>query len=167
VTAAVAIDLDGALGDTRELWQAFLHDSARRFRSIAELDPASLPDDRAAAASELDRWAASGVGDWRAALVRFAEDHAPVYLRPSAEVNTALRALAGGGYRLGVFTDAPEELARIALAHLGAARRVEAVEAGAGALERLLERFGSDTTVVARSPGDLAKIRFGGAEAPR
>jgi len=167
LTNAVAIDLDGALGDTRGLWRAFLEDVARRFRSIAELDPASLPEDRGAAAAELDRWAARGVGDWRAALERFAEDHAPVYLRPSAGAGASLRALAGAGSRLGVFTDAPEELARIALAHLGAARRVEAVEAGAGALERLLERFGSDTTVVARSPGDLAKIRFGGAEAPR
>jgi hypothetical protein len=40
--------------------------------------------------------------------------------------------------RVGVFTDAPEELARVALAHLGGARRIEALEAGPGALERLL-----------------------------
>ncbi len=114
LTNAVAIDLDGALGDTRGLWRAFLEDVARRFRSIAELDPASLPEDRGAAAAELDRWAAHGVGDWRAALERFAEDHAPVYLRPSAGAGASLRALAGAGSRLGVFTDAPEELARVA-----------------------------------------------------
>jgi phosphoglycolate phosphatase-like HAD superfamily hydrolase len=167
MTAAVAIDLDGVLGDTHGLWQAFLEDCSRRFRSIAELDPAALPDDRAAAAAELDRWAASGVGDWRTALGRFAEDHAPVYLRPSAEASAALRALAGSGCRLGVFTDAPEELARVALAYLGAARRVEAVEAGPGALERLLERFGSETTPVAKSLLELAKITSGGPEAPR
>ena len=81
---AVAIDLDGALGDTRPLWAAWLEDAARRFRSIAPLDVAALPADRAAAAEELDRWAEAGVGDWRAALARFAEDRAPVYLRPSA-----------------------------------------------------------------------------------
>src|SRR6266508_5953619 len=68
---AVAIDLDGALGDTRPLWDEFLADAARRFGSIAALDPASLPRDRGAAAEELDAWAAGGVGDWRAALERF------------------------------------------------------------------------------------------------
>jgi beta-phosphoglucomutase-like phosphatase (HAD superfamily) len=39
VTTAVAIDLDGALGDTRPLWQEFLADAARRFGSIAALEP--------------------------------------------------------------------------------------------------------------------------------
>jgi hypothetical protein len=47
-----------------------------------------------------------------------------------------------------VFTDAPEPLARIAVAQLGADRRIEALETGAGALERLLERLGPDTLVV-------------------
>ena len=121
---AVAVDLD-ALGDTRRLWQDFLVDAARRFASISPLDPGALPADRAAAADELDRWAEAGVGDWRGALERFAEDRAPVYLRPSAEANAALRALAARRVRIGVYTDAPEALARVALAHLGAERRVD------------------------------------------
>ena len=162
MSAAVALELDGALGDTRPLWRDFLADAARRFASIAELDPASLPADRAAAAEELDRWAEHGIGDWRAALVRFAEDRAPVYLRPNAGASAALRALAASGHRLGVFTDAPEPLARVALAHLGAARRVEALECGRGALERLLERLGGDASI-ARTPEELAKISLGGA----
>ena len=157
---AVAVDLDGALGDTRPLWRDFLEDAARRFGSIAPLDVESLPADRAAAAEELDRWAAAGVGDWRAALERFAEDRAPVYLRPSAEASSALRALQAAGTTLGVFTDAPEELARVALAHLGAARRVQALAAGAGARERLLARLGGDATV-ASTREDLAKIGAG------
>jgi phosphoglycolate phosphatase-like HAD superfamily hydrolase len=151
---AVAIELDGVLGDTRPLWRDWLEDAARRFRSIAPLDPDALPDDRGEAAAELDRWAESGVGDWRAALERFAEDRAPVYLRPNAEVSNALRALAAADCRLGVFTDAPEPLARVAVAQLGAERRIEALEAGPGALERLLERFGPDTVVV-RDPSAL------------
>ena len=155
--SAIAIDLDGVLGDTRPLWRDFLREAARRFDSIAPLDPDALPDDRAAAAEQLDRWAASGIGDWRAALERFAEDRAPAYLRPSAEASAALRALQAAGCRLGVFTDAPEELARVALAHLGAARRVEAVEAGAGARERLLERLGRDASL-ASTREELAKI---------
>jgi len=154
---AVAIDLDGALGDTRPLWAAWLEDAARRFRSIAPLDVAALPADRAAAAEELDRWAEAGVGDWRAALARFAEDRAPVYLRPSAEVSAALRALAANGSRLGVFTDAPEPLARLALAQLGAERRIEALETGAGALDRLRERFGPETVVVREASELLLK----------
>jgi phosphoglycolate phosphatase-like HAD superfamily hydrolase len=146
---AVAIDLDGALADTRPLWREFLADAARRFASIAALDPSALPEDRAAAAAELDRWAEQGIGDWQGALERFAEDRAPVYLRPSAEANGAMRAVAAAGWRLGVFTDAPEPLARIALAQLGAARRVEVLETGAGARERLLERLGGDAEVAA------------------
>jgi phosphoglycolate phosphatase-like HAD superfamily hydrolase len=157
---SVAVDLDGALGDTRPLWRDFLEDAARRFASIAPLDVEALPADRAAAADELDRWAAAGVGDWRAALERFAEDRAPVYLRPSAEASSALRALQAAGTTLGVFTDAPEELARVALAHLGAARRVQALEAGAGARERLLARLGGDAAV-ASTREDLAKIGAG------
>jgi phosphoglycolate phosphatase-like HAD superfamily hydrolase len=144
----VAIDLDGALGDTRPLWRDFVADSARRFAAIASLDPDGLPADRSEAAAELDRWAEGGVGDWRAALVRFAEDRAPVYLRPRADVGAALRGLAARGRRIGVFTDAPEELAQVALAHLGAARRVEVLETGSAARDRLLERLGPGTVTV-------------------
>jgi phosphoglycolate phosphatase-like HAD superfamily hydrolase len=164
VTPAVAIELDGVLGNTRGLWEAFLDDAARRFRSIAPLDPAALPQDRGAAAADLDAWAARGIGDWRAALERFAEDHAPVYLRPSAEASAGLRALAARGWRIGVFTDAPEPLARVALSHLGAARRVDELETGAGAFERLLSSLETAEIVeVARNPADLARISFVGA----
>ena len=93
---AVAVDLE-ALGDTRALWRDFLADAARRFASIAPLDPTALPEDRAEAAAALDRWAEAGVGDWRSALARFAEDRAPVYLRPSAEASAALRGLTEAG----------------------------------------------------------------------
>jgi predicted membrane-bound spermidine synthase len=40
-----------------------------------------------------------------------------------------------------VFTDAPEELAHVALAHLGGTRRVDVLEAGPGSRERLLARL--------------------------
>ena len=153
----VALDLDGVLGDTRALWTAWLEDAARRFHAIAELDVAALPVDRAEAARDLDRWADRGIGDWRSALARFAEEHAPVYLRPRSDAAAALRRLQATGTRIGIFTDAPEELARVALAHLGAARRVEALEAGSGARERLLARFGSDTRVV-RSLDELVEL---------
>ena len=151
---ALAIELDSVLGDTRPLWRDWLEDAARRYRSIARLDPSALSEDRVAAAEELDRWAAAGVGDWRSALERFAEDRAPVYLRPDAEVSASVRALAAAGYRLGVFTDAPAGLARVALAQLGVDRRIEALEAGEGALERLRERLGPDLVVV-REPSAL------------
>jgi phosphoglycolate phosphatase-like HAD superfamily hydrolase len=119
---ALALSLDGVLGDTRPLWDAFLVDVSRR----AHVDPERLEQE---------------LPNWRALLERFAEDHAPVYLRPSAPATAALRRLQADGVRLGVYTDAPEELARVALAHLGGARRVELLEAGPGALERLLERL--------------------------
>jgi phosphoglycolate phosphatase-like HAD superfamily hydrolase len=62
--------------------------------------------------------------------------------------------LQAEGVRLAVFTDAPAELARVALSQLGAARRVAVVEAGAGALERL----GDDVTVI-RSRDELVAHR--------
>ena len=144
----IAIDLDGVLGDTRPLWNDWLADAARRFRSIAPLDPAELPENRAEAARQLDAWAEQGVGDWRGALGRFAEDRAPVYLRPDAEVSAALRELASRGHRLGAFTDAPEALARIAIAQLGADRRIAELETGEGAFERVLQMLGPDAIVV-------------------
>ena len=145
---AVAIDLDGALGDTRGLWRAWLDDARRRLR--VELD---VPDDRGDAAVMLDEL----IGNWRVLLERFAEEHAPVYLRPRAEASAALRRLHADGVRLGTFTDAPEELARVALGLLGATRRLDAVAAGANACERLLEQLGPDAEVV-HDAADLARL---------
>jgi phosphoglycolate phosphatase-like HAD superfamily hydrolase len=126
---ALAIDLDAVLGDTRPLWNAWLEDASRR----AHVDPERLDEQ---------------LPNWRALLTRFAEDRAPVYLRPNAHAAGALRRLQAEGVRLGVFTDAPEELARIAVSQLGAARRIDALEAGPGALERLLARLGPEARVV-------------------
>jgi len=158
--SAVAIDLDACLGNTRPLWEAFLADAARRFHAIAELDVEALPEDRAAAAALLDRWSEQGIGDWRAAMTRFAEDRAPVYLRPSADAAAALRRLSRAGTPIGVFTDAPEELARLALTQLGAARHVTALEAGADARARLLERLGPGATV-AETREELSRAAAG------
>jgi len=127
--AAVAIELGTVLGDTRPLYDAWLEDVSRR----AQIDPDRLDEE---------------LPNWRVLLERFAEDHAPVYLRPSAAATAALRRLQADGVRIGVFTDAPDELARVAVAHLGAARRIEALEAGPGSLERLLEKLGPGTRTV-------------------
>ena len=135
MAAAVAIELDSVLGDTRPLYDAWLADVSRR----AHVDPNRLEEE---------------LPNWRVLLERFAEDHAPVYLRPSAPATAALRRLQAEGVRIGVFTDAPEELARIAVAHLGASRRIEALEAGPGSLERLRERLGPGTREI-RSLADL------------
>jgi phosphoglycolate phosphatase-like HAD superfamily hydrolase len=137
----VAIDLDGALGDTRPLWRDWLASAA----PLLGVDPDSLPSDRAEAAAELDR---HGAGNWRSLLERFGEERAPVYLRRDASAAAALRSLADGGHAIGVFTDAPEPLARVALAQLGADRRVSALETGTGALDRLRARLGDDAVVV-------------------
>jgi phosphoglycolate phosphatase-like HAD superfamily hydrolase len=125
---AVAIDL-AALGDVGPLWHDWLDDAARRFRvEVSALDE-QLPN-------------------WRPLLERFAEERAPVYLRRDAEVTAALRRLHAAGTRIGVFTDAPAELTSIALSHLGADGRVDVVESGAGARDRLLEALGGGSVVV-------------------
>jgi phosphoglycolate phosphatase-like HAD superfamily hydrolase len=142
---AAALDLDAVLGDTRPLWADWLEDAARRMR----VELGDLPDDRAAAAAVLDE----RLGNWRALLERFAEDRAPLYLRPNPEANALLRQLQAAGVRLGAFTDAPVELARVALGQLGAARRVEAV----GTLDEVRRELGPEAVVV-RSRAELLEL---------
>jgi phosphoglycolate phosphatase-like HAD superfamily hydrolase len=125
---AVAIDL-AALGDVGPLWQDWLDDAARRYR----VDVSALDDQ---------------LPNWRPLLERFAEERAPVYLRRDAEVTAALRRLHASGMRIGVFTDAPAELTSIALSHLGADGRVDVVESGDGARDRLVGALGDDAVVV-------------------
>ena len=142
---AVALDLDAVLADTRPLWRDWLADAARRVR--VELD---VPEDRVAAAHVLDE----RLGDWRPLLQRFADDRAPIHFRPRAEVSALLRRLQAAGVRIGVFTDAPVELAAVALAHVGAARRVTTV----GTLDAVLRELGENTVVV-HSREQLANLQ--------
>jgi phosphoglycolate phosphatase-like HAD superfamily hydrolase len=125
---ALAISLS-ALGDTGPLWQDWLDDARRRYRVDANDLDAELPN-------------------WRRLLERYAEDRAPVYFRRDADVSATLRRLHAGGVRIGVFTDAPEELARIALSHLGAERHVEFLEAGPGSQQRISQLLGSGALVL-------------------
>ena len=142
---ALALDLDGVLADTRPLWQAWLEDAARRARVQLE-----VPEDREAAARVLDE----RLGDWRPLLARFAADRAPLWIRPRPDTNAALRRLTASGARIGVFSDAPRELAEIALAHAGAARQVEVV----GTLGEVQAALGADVVIVGSREG-LAGLR--------
>jgi phosphoglycolate phosphatase-like HAD superfamily hydrolase len=142
---ALALDLDAVLADTRPLWNDWVEDAARRVR--VELD---LPTDRTAAAALLDE----RLGDWRPLLERFAADRGPVHFRPRAETSAQLRRLQDAGVRIGVFTDAPRELADVALAHVGVARRVAAL----GTLDEVLRELGDGATVV-RSRAELAALK--------
>jgi phosphoglycolate phosphatase-like HAD superfamily hydrolase len=139
---AILLDLDAVLADTRPLWQDWLEDAARRTRVVLD-----VPEERTAAAALLDE----RLGDWRPLLARFAADRGPVYFRPRADTSALLRRLAADGVRIGAFTDAPLELAEVALAHVGVARRVEAV----GTLEDVRAALGGDATVV-RTREELA-----------
>jgi phosphoglycolate phosphatase-like HAD superfamily hydrolase len=141
----IALDLDGVLADTRPVWRDWLEDAARRAR--VPLD--DVPEDRIAAAAVLDE----RLGDWRPLLERFAADRAPLHFRPRAEVSAALRRLAGNGTRIGVVTDAPRQLADIALAHLGVARSVSAV----GTLDDVRAELGSNVRVF-HTRDDLATL---------
>jgi phosphoglycolate phosphatase-like HAD superfamily hydrolase len=142
---AIALDLDAVLADTRPLWNDWLADAARR--THVELD---VPEDRGAAAVVLDE----RLGDWRPLLQRFADERAPVYFRPRAETGAQLRRLHAAGVRIGAFTDAPRELAEVALAHVGAARRLVV----SGTLEEVLRELGDDALVV-RSREQLASLK--------
>jgi phosphoglycolate phosphatase-like HAD superfamily hydrolase len=125
---SIAIALD-ALGDTTAIWRDWLGDARRRYRvDVDDLD-GELPN-------------------WRPLLKRFAEERAPVYLRPDADVSAALRRLQSSGARIAVYAEAPEELARVALSQLGATRRIDLLEAGPGALDRVKARLGHDIEIV-------------------
>ena len=65
-----------------------------------------------------------------------------------------LRRLQAAGARIGVFTDAPRELADLALAHVGAARRVEIGRH----LDDVLAALGDEPTVV-RTRDELSAAR--------
>ena len=160
-TRALAIELD-ALGDTRALWLAWLESA----RGVLDVDPDGLPLDRADAALALDD---AGAGNWRTLLERFCEDHAPALPAPRRRDERArCRRSCGDGATLGVFTDAPEELARIALAQLGASRRISALETGAGAFERLLDAIGGDAIVVrTRDRPPEPRVEFDAVEPAR
>jgi phosphoglycolate phosphatase-like HAD superfamily hydrolase len=145
----IAIDLDGALGDTRPLWEAWLSSSA----TLLGFDPAALPADRVAAARELDRLR---TGNWRTLLERFSEDRAALYVRRNPQANAAVRALEAAGHPLGVFTDAPEPLAHVAVAQLGVRDLLSGCYAGENALELLRMTFGVDL-LVAWTTDDLAR----------
>jgi len=145
-TEPLAIELD-ALGDTRPLWSAWLESVS----GMLAIEPSSLPVDRGAAADALDE---AGAGNWRTLLERFAEDHAPAYLRRDAPTSAALQSLASRGIAMGLFTDAPAPLARVAATQLGALRRVSVVESGTGALDRVVAALGP-ATVVVRTRNDL------------
>jgi phosphoglycolate phosphatase-like HAD superfamily hydrolase len=144
-SSAVIVDLDRVLGDTRPLWDDWLADAA----SVLDLPPEGLPADRGEAAALLD---AGGAGNWRTLLQRFAEDRAPVYLRPAAEASAAMRRLAGRGTRIVLVTDAPSELAAVAASQLGASRHAEAIETGSGALERARSLVGGGAAHVQTRP---------------
>ena len=118
-----------ALGDVEPLWRDWLDDAARRFRvDVSALDE-QLPN-------------------WPQLLERFAEERAPVYFRRDATVTGTLRDLHAAGVRIGVFSERPEPLTRVALSHLGADGRVDVVETGENARERLLAQLGDDAVVV-------------------
>ena len=125
---AVAISLS-ALGDMEPLWRDWLDDERRRYRVDGDALDQELPN-------------------WRELVERFAEERAPVYFRRDADVSSTLRQLRASGTRIGVFTDAPAELARVALSHLGAERHIEVLESGPGAQKRILAALGNGARVI-------------------
>jgi phosphoglycolate phosphatase-like HAD superfamily hydrolase len=144
--ASIALDLDAVLADTRPVWRDWLADAARRVRA----DLADIPEDRGAAAAVLD----ARLGDWRPLLERFAADRAPLHFRPRPDTGAALRRLHASGTRIGVYTDAPRELAEIAISHVGATRRIDVV----GTLEDVRQELGADAVLV-RSRDELLALQ--------
>ena len=123
MSGTVTIDLDRELGDTRPLWDAGFSwtrpgGSRRSRRSTRRRSRRTGA--RRRRSSTRGRPPASATG-YRA-LERFAEDHAPVYLRPDPRGER--RAAPPGRRRARGWSSSrtrPEPLARVAVAHLGLA----------------------------------------------
>ena len=151
---AVAVDLD-ALGDTRPLWQRLPRRRGPPLRVDRAARPGRAPRRPRRGRRRARPLGGGRVGDWRGALERFAEDRAPVYLRPSAEANAALRALAAAQASASASSRtrpsrSPASRSRTS----GAARRVELLETGAGAQrERLVGRPRRVRSSRSRDPG--------------
>ncbi len=123
--SALLVDLDGALGDTRPLWRDWVAESAR----VLGVDAATLPADRVAAAAALD---AAGRGELAHAARPVCGGAGAGLPAPGSRRERGAPPSRCRRHAVGVFTDAPEELARVALAQLGAARRVAVLGGRAG-----------------------------------
>ena len=138
---AILIDLDGALGDTRPLWDDWLAgappgcwgSTRQRYRPTE--------------ARQRRRWMRPEPGT--GARCSSGSPRADARLPPSQRRGER-RAAAGGaaGRPIGVFTDAPEG-ARSSRCSATRRRSLDGtLEAGTGALDRLAASLGSDATVV-------------------
>ncbi len=172
MTRTVAIDLDGALGDTRPLWEAFLEDASRRFARSPRSTPRRSPPIAGQAAAELDRWA----GERGRRLARGARRASP-RITPRSTSARALRRRARAAPLAGAGCPDRRLHRRARGARRGRARPARrrpdesrSSRPAPGALARLIERRWETAsrwrTRRRRSPGSrLAKIdRRGGRE---
>ena len=116
---------EDALAGTASLWAAALRHLARKLGRVRPLDAEQLPVERAAAITAMEVWAGGDVTTWRRELARFYEEHIPLYLRPDAELNGAVRRLARAGVALGAWSPGPAEAAAVVTHFLGLGRRLE------------------------------------------
>ncbi len=127
---------------TREpLWRAWLEDAQRRYRVELDdgVDEASLD---------------AAVGNWRVLLKRFAEACAST-CGPTRRPTRSSAASPQPASASALLHPSRSRSRAVAAAHLGVARRLERLEAGPGALERLLDAVGRDAVVV----GSLAELQ--------
>ena len=144
-----------ALAATDRLFADAVAAVVHKLSRVEPLDADRLPSDRVALQVELDRWAGSDTATWRRELRRFYEQHAPVHVRPDAELNAVLRRLARGGTPIGVWSPGPVEVIDVLLGHLGIARSVADTGCGGGeALAELAARLGGGPLVVVASAGE-------------
>lgn len=137
----------------------------RKLSRVEPLDVAGLPSDRIALQAELDCWAGADTATWRRELRRFYEQHAPVYVRPDADLNAVLRALSRAAVAIGVWSPGPAEAVELLLGHLGVARSVTATGYGAGeALAPLAIELGGQPLVVVATGGEAEAAAAAGFE---
>jgi FMN phosphatase YigB (HAD superfamily) len=149
---AVVFSEDALAPGAASLWGAALEHLARRYAAIRPLDLAGLPDDRTAAAAELDSWDAGTT--WRRELGRFYDDHARLHLRRDPATGALLRRLRADGSRVGAYGEGPREASEAVLRFLGLDRRLDAI-----CLEPPADAFGAACAALGTDAGEARHVR--------
>ena len=159
---------EDALAATDRLWADTVAHLARKLGRVTPLDPSQVPADRGQAIRWLDAWAGDDARSWRVEAARYFEGHVPVYVRPDAELNAALRHLQAQGMPLAAWSPGPPEAALILTHFLGVTRRfaTQAVDPEPGAAARVAAELGlepEETLVVSARGSTLTEARSAGA----
>lgn len=123
----VLVQLEGTLWKQGRVWSDAVHHVSGRFSRVRALDLATLGNledqwQLPAQLQALDAWAGDSIA-WERELVRWLDEHLPLYVRPDRSITQALRTIAARS-SVAVFSALPRTPMEALLRHAGALRPV-------------------------------------------